>query len=134
MKQELDENSIQALVSYRMQRAKETLQEADILIERNCFNAAVNRLYYACFYAVTALLVKNKIATRTHQGVRQMFGLSFVATGKISPEYSRFYSQLFNDRVSGDYDDFLCFDKGMLLAIRPQAERFIACVEGLLRD
>lgn len=54
MKQELDENSIQALVSYRMQRAKETLQEADILIERNCFNAAVNRLYYACFYAVTA--------------------------------------------------------------------------------
>lgn len=102
MKQELDENSIQALVSYRMQRAKETLQEADILIERDCFNAAVNRLYYACFYAVTALLVKNKIAARTHQGMRQMFGLNFVATGKISPGYSRFYSQLFNDRVSGD--------------------------------
>lgn len=134
MKQQLDENSIQALVGYRLQRAKETLHEADILIGEDCFNAAINRLYYACFYAVSALLVKNKITAHTHQGVKQMFGLYFVATDKVNNEYARFYSQLFNDRISGDYDDFLFFDKQMLLTIRPQADAFVACIEGLLKD
>ncbi len=46
MKQQMDEESIEALVSYRLQRAKETLHEADILIKDSCYNAAVNRLYY----------------------------------------------------------------------------------------
>ncbi|MFR3330331.1 MAG: HEPN domain-containing protein [Odoribacter splanchnicus] len=119
MKQQLDENSIQALVGYRLQRAKETLREADILSGQECFNAAINRLYYACFYAISALLVKNKITAHTHQGVKQMFRLHFVATGKVSNEYVRFYSQLFNDRVSGDYDDFLFLYEKMLQAIRP---------------
>lgn len=107
------------------------MREADILIGQECFNAAINRLYYACFYAVGALLAKNKITAHTHQGVKQMFGLHFVVTGKVSNEYACFYSQLFNDRVSGDYDDFLFFDEKMLQAIRPQAENFIACIESL---
>ncbi|MCM1031273.1 MAG: HEPN domain-containing protein [Oscillibacter sp.] len=132
MKQQLDENSIQALIKYRMQRAKETLHEADILISQHCFNAAINRLYYACYYAVIALLVKNDITAQTHQGVKQMFGLHFVATGKIANKYSRFYSQLFNDRISGDYDDFLVFDEEQLNQIRPLAEDFITIVEELV--
>ena len=37
------------LVDYRIQREKETLSEADNLIEAGFFNAAVNRLYYACY-------------------------------------------------------------------------------------
>ena len=71
------------LVDYRIQRAKETLSEADILIEAGFFNAAVNRLYYACYYAVTALLVKNNIVTQSHNGVKQMFSLHFIATRKM---------------------------------------------------
>ena len=37
------------LVDYHIQRAKETLSEADNLIEAGFLNAAVNRLYYACY-------------------------------------------------------------------------------------
>lgn len=133
MNQQLDDTSRQALVSYRLQRAKETLHEADILIAQNCFNAAVNRLYYACYYAVIALLVKNNIVAQTHQGVKQMFGLHFVATGKIANRYSHFYSQLFNSRISGDYDDFFIFDKEQITAIRPLATEFIASVENLIK-
>ena len=46
MKQELDETSREALINYRLQRAKGTLREADILLEQHCYNAVVNRLYY----------------------------------------------------------------------------------------
>ena len=121
----LDPENVQALVSYRLQRAKETLLEADALIRDNYYNAAVNRLYYACYYAVIALLAKNGISASTHKGVKIMFGMHFIVTGKIANKYSKFYSQLFNDRISGDYDDFLRYDMEMAKEIRPMAEEFI---------
>jgi uncharacterized protein (UPF0332 family) len=129
MKERLDRESINSLVTYRMQRAKESLLEADILIDGHFYNAAVNRLYYACYYAVIALLMKNEIAAHTHSGVKQMFGMHFVATGKIENKYSYFYSQLFNNRMSGDYDDFLQYELDMLQSLRPQAEEFINRIE-----
>ncbi|GHV50707.1 DNA-binding protein [Bacteroidia bacterium] len=131
-KQSLTEEECSLLVAYRMQRAKETLAESDNLMKDGFYNAAVNRLYYACYYAVTALLVKNNIVAQTHQGVKQMFSLHFVANNKIDKRYSIFYGRLFNDRMSGDYDDFVQYDNAMLSIIRPQAEEFITVVEKAL--
>ncbi|MDR0581638.1 MAG: HEPN domain-containing protein [Prevotellaceae bacterium] len=127
--QELSEESRVALSAYRLQRAKETLLEADTLITGGFYNAAVNRLYYACYYAVIALLIKNNITAQTHQGVRQMFSLHFIVTGKVPQHYSTFYSRLFNDRISGDYDDYVHYDAEMIHAIRPKAETFISMIE-----
>jgi len=121
------------LVAYRIQRAKETLTEADNLIKDGFYNAAVNRLYYACYYAVIALLVKNNIVAHTHQGTKQMFSLYFIANNKINRQYSAFYGRLFNDRISGDYDDFVQYDNEMIVALRPQAEEFIAVIEKELK-
>lgn len=90
MRQEFDDNARRSLVEYRLHRAKDTLREADILISQLCFNAAVNRLYYACYYAVIALLVSNNIPAQTHQGVKQMFGLNFVVKRKIAGKYGHF--------------------------------------------
>ena len=45
------------LILYRLERAKESLDEANILMERGHANTFVSRLYYACFYAVSALLL-----------------------------------------------------------------------------
>ena len=117
------------LGNYRVQRAKETLLEADSLLEAGFFNAAVNRLYYACYYAVTALLIKNKIEAQTHQGVKQMFSLHYIANNKVGKQYSVFYGRLFNDRMSGDYEDFVYFDRETVAVMRLQAEDFIAIIE-----
>ena len=45
MKQELDDESRVALVRYRIDRARETLKEADLLSENGYYNTAVSRLY-----------------------------------------------------------------------------------------
>jgi uncharacterized protein (UPF0332 family) len=130
MKQQpLTEEERSLLVTYRLQRAKETLAEADNLIKDEFYNAAVNRLYYACYYAVIALLIKNNIAAQTHQGVKQMFSLHFIANGKINKQYSLFYGRLFNDRMSGDYDDFIQYNSEMIARLRPQSEEFISIIE-----
>lgn len=44
------------LVAYRFERAHEAIAEARYLREGGYFNAAVTRLYYACFYAAQGLL------------------------------------------------------------------------------
>jgi uncharacterized protein (UPF0332 family) len=106
--------------------------EADSLIKNEFYNAAVNRLYYACYYAVIALLVNNKITAQTHQGVKQMFSLHFVLPNKIEQRFSIFYSRLFSCRITGDYDDFVKYDKEMLDSIRPNTEKFINVIETLL--
>lgn len=134
MKQELDQKSIEALSQYRIQRSKETLLEAQMLIENAFFNAAVNRLYYACYYSVNALLVKQRIAAQTHAGVKQMFGLHFIVTGKLPTKLGRFYNRLFNDRITGDYDDFITFDEEMLNDIFPNAVDFVNQISALINS
>ncbi len=131
MKQEFDESTLGDLVNYRLRRAVETLAEADLLASNGRYNAAINRLYYACFYLVCGVLAKNHISARTHDGVQQMFNLHFVVSGKIEKRYSRIYRRLFNDRISGDYDDFVFFDKEMYEAVRPDVDDFIDKVKDL---
>ena len=49
-----------------MDRARETLEEAGLLLEAGHPNAYVNRLHYACFYVASALLVRQGISTSKH--------------------------------------------------------------------
>lgn len=134
MKEELDENSRAALVDYRLQRAKETMQESSLLSENGFYNAAINRLYYACYYASVALLLKNGIQAQTHAGVKTMIGLHFVSTGKLSLIDGKTLSTLFEKRQSGDYDDFIICDKGMVEELTPKAEHYISAIELLLSE
>jgi uncharacterized protein (UPF0332 family) len=41
--------------NYRIQRANETIKEVETHIKNKFWNTAINRMYYACFYAVGAL-------------------------------------------------------------------------------
>ena len=74
------------LVKYRISRSLETLREADAMVQNRFWNASVNRIYYACYYAVSGLLLKKNIETNSHKGIRQMFGLHFVQSGIVSKE------------------------------------------------
>ena len=69
--------------NYRLQRAKETIKEVEVHIQNKFWNTAINRLYYACFYAVGALLIRHGVETSSHSGTRLKFGQLFVRTGKI---------------------------------------------------
>lgn len=96
-----------SLVLLRMRNARETLKEVPVHMEHCFWNTTVNRMYYACYYAVVALLLKNDISVKTHSRVRQAFGKEFVHTGLVSKEYGRFFSILYDYRQTDDYDDFI---------------------------
>lgn len=120
------------LVAYKMQRAKEALTEVELQIQNKLLYTAVNRLYYACFYAVSALLVDNEIPAHKHNGVRQMFGTHFIVTGIIEEELGEFYSNILGKRQKGDYEDFIFFTEGEIQALIPSAKRLITRIEEIL--
>ena len=132
MKEQLSEENVRALVSYRLSRAKETLAEIPNLKDMGYLNTAVNRLYYACYYAVVALLIKKHIHASTHAGVKQMLGLHFVSKGLITRESNRSFSLLFERRHSSDYDDFAYATIEDVDELLPKAESFISEIERLL--
>ncbi len=132
MNETLDAQSRSDLVKYRIERADETMREAGLLAKEGYYNAAFNRMYYACFYAALALLVKNGISTSSHAGVKSMLGLHFVSKGLLEKEYGKTFSRLFEIRHSGDYDDFVYCDKEMTDEYTPLAEAFIQRIKVLL--
>jgi len=58
----------EAIVSFRIQKAKDTLAEAEGISTLNYWNAVANRLYYSCFYMTSALLIHNNYMAQTHRG------------------------------------------------------------------
>jgi len=119
-------------IRYRMQRAEQTLEDARLLVENEKWNAAVNRLYYACFYAVSALLLKNGFSSQTHDGARTLFGQHFVKNGLVEKKYGKLYSKLFDHRQKGDYGDLYDFDRDAVEPLMGPVSDFVDCLKGLI--
>ena len=118
--------------NYRLQKAKETILEVEHLIKQQFWNTAVNRMYYACFYAVGALLIINGIETSSHSGTRLQFGQIFIKTGLIDRQMSKIYSDLFEKRHKGDYNDFFDYDEETVKRLFPKAKLFIETIESYI--
>ncbi len=97
------------LITYRLFRAKDTLDDARILADKQKWNSTINRLYYASYYAVTALLLDSDIKLTTHNGTKSKFTEHFIKSNLISKDFGKIYSQLFTWRQKGDYDDLYDF-------------------------
>ena len=123
----------EALIRYRMDRARETLVEAELMAQAGHWNACVNRLYYACFYAVTALLLRHNLSASRHSGVRSLLNRRFVRAGAISSRLGLLYRDLFESRQQGDYQDLVRFTEQEVRPWIPEAQSFVACIEALLQ-
>jgi uncharacterized protein (UPF0332 family) len=122
------------LIKYRLTRANESLEEAKILSHSKHWNTVANRLYYAAFYSVNALLVQFEIQGTTHSGVKSNFHKKFIKTGMLDKEYGRLYSNLFNKRQEGDYQDFQFFEKETIEPLILKVEEFILQIEILINS
>ena len=120
------------IVIYRMDNALNTLNEVKEHISSGFYNTAVNRMYYACFYAVSALLVAHQIEVKSHDGTRQKFGQHFVLTGIVPKEMGKFYRVIFEKRSAGDYEDFITYNLSMVEMLYPEAEQFVLRIKDLV--
>jgi uncharacterized protein (UPF0332 family) len=129
----LTDEEREAVVFYRIQKANETWKEAEGIAKLGYWNAVVNRLYYACYYMTSALLICNGHTAQTHAGVIRLFGLNFVIKGLVSKEQSRFYSRLYELRQTGDYDDLYNLTEAEVQPLIDAARKYINELEILLK-
>lgn len=101
----LSEEERYALVCYRIEKAKTTLKQVKNIVSTGYWDMIANRLYYAAYYAVSALLIQSGYSVQTHHGIIQMLGLHFIKAGIIDKEFGSLYGQLFSLRQTGDYGD-----------------------------
>lgn len=95
-----------ALSLYRVSQAEETIKSAQLCIDNHLFKDAINRSYYAAFYAVKAVLALSDTDFKRHKDVVAYFNKEYVATGIFSRETGRLLARLQRKRETSDYDDF----------------------------
>ncbi|WP_339814063.1 HEPN domain-containing protein [uncultured Imperialibacter sp.] len=115
-------------------RARDTYEDAQILAERNKWNSTINRLYYAAYYAVMALLLKSDLKPTTHNGAKSNFSEYFILPKKVSKEYGKMYSQLFTWRQKGDYDDMFDFNEEKVMPYFAPVLELINLIEEMAQE
>ncbi len=120
------------LIRYRLERAFDTYEDAEILAERGKWNSSINRLYYAAYYAVMALMLYSDLNPTTHSGAKSNLSQYFILTGKIDKYFGKTYSQLFTMRQKGDYDDMFNFDEEKVLHYFKPVKEFMLAIEGIV--
>ena len=117
-----------ALINLKIERANETIKEVPYLIEQGFYRTAVNRLYYSCYYIVSALLLQKGYEARTHNGIIALFAINFVKIGIVSDEEGKLYRSLFELRQTGDYDEVKIIDRDDVVTRLQPAEHFIKTI------
>ena len=128
----LSEEERYALVCYRIEKARTTLEQVKNIVSTGYWDMIANRLYYAAYYAVSALLLQSGYSVQTHHGIIQMLGLHFIKTGIIDKEFGSLYGQLFSLRQTGDYGDTFGLTEKQVLPLLPQTEELIEAIASLI--
>ena len=127
-------NGRKEIIEYWRKRARESLDDAKLLLENKRLHSAVNRIYYALFYQVSALLLAKSLSFSKHSGVLAAFNREFVRTGKIDKELGKFYNRMFEHRRTGDYGELVEFKEEDVIRWLKAAEEFLDTVEKLMEE
>lgn len=126
-------DNIKALINYRLERADETISLARHIIDSQLgLQAAVNRIYYACFYATNALITSKNLPLNSHRAVPSILAQYFVKTGELDNKWFKLYSNLLKARMTGDYDDFVEFELEEVEDFYVKTTEFITLIKEML--
>ncbi len=129
------EEANEVLIKLWLEKASDALASARLELDEGHLSFAVNRLYYSCFYAVTALLLKSGKQFARHSAVISEFNRNYVKTGKVNVAWSKFYQKLFDDRQESDYTPILrgCWSTRVSITTRRRTACFLESSVSLSR-
>jgi len=119
----------QELVKYWLEKSEESIESAKSEKKEGRLSFAINRLYYAMFYAMTAILTAKDETYSKHSGVRAALHRDFIKTGKVNNEIGKLYDELFNARHQADYTPLIEFEDGVVKKQIKQVEKAVKKLE-----
>jgi len=131
--EQVDENT-KLVIGMRLERCRDDMETARLLIEQGKYRQAISRAYYAVFAIASAALLVFDVRFHKHSAVESAVHQRLVKPGLIEPEYGRIYSQAFKHRLEADYKDEAQFSEEKACQILDDAERFVARLEEYLKS
>ena len=130
----MDEQA-KALSKYRLEKARQLLQSADMLMNMTKdYNSVVNRCYYAIFHSVRSILALERKDFEKHSAVISYFRRMYIKTNIISVDASDILGEAFNSRNESDYKDFFAVSREQAEQQLCNAKRFMEIVEAYLKS
>ena len=115
-----------ALIKYRLEQAEASIEEARFLLNGGMsLRSVMNRLYYAMFYAVLALLQEKQLGTSKHIGAISIFDREFIKNGTFAKELSKTLHRAFELRQKGDYMEEVEVTKDDIDELFPKVVEFV---------
>ena len=86
-----------------LDKAIDTIEAAELLVDAGKSDIAAGRAYYAMFYIAEALLNEKGLRFTKHSGVHSAFGENFAKTNEMDTKFHRWLIDAFDKRLAGDY-------------------------------
>lgn len=128
-----EHGSKQEVVLY-VEHARRMLEVAAHNLADGFYGSAVNRAYYAIFYAANALLATRGLSRSKHSGVIAAFRQHFVKPGLIEAEYGAIYGRVMDDRHISDYDVEAKMEQDRAQTDLEDTRRFVHRIERHLQE
>jgi hypothetical protein len=117
------------LLNINIEKSDEALKIADYAIREGALTTALNRIYYAVFYTVSAMAIKHDFITSKHAQMLGWFNKKFVYEEKIfSTELGGIYKKTYQFRQRSDYDTEYPTDIEQAKELLADAKVFIKAV------
>ncbi len=130
----LNDEERRIIVNLEYEKALSFLRQAESIAALDFWDAVANRLYYAVFHAVSALLVKDGYNVSTHKGTLVMFGQHYVKTGIFTADASSLYIKLQTMREKSDYNCVYVTTAEEMQPLFEPVREFIAKVGNLIKE
>ncbi len=115
-----------------LEKAKESLEAARLLLAGGFPGFATSRAYYSMFYVAQAFLEGEGLAFSKHSAVIAAFGKHLVKSGKVPAEFHRYLLDALEARHEGDYAPISSITEEVAGEQVERAEKFLELAEALI--
>jgi uncharacterized protein (UPF0332 family) len=117
-----------------LERALDSIEAAEGLMNMNKMEIAAGRAYYAMFYIAAALLEQKGLEFSQHGQVIGAYGLHFAKTKELDPKFHRWLADAFDVRSTSDYDVDESISMEIVVTLVNQAREFLEAAQKYLEQ
>ena len=118
-----------------VEKADQNIGDASFLMnEQESYASSVSRAYYAMFYTGQALLLTERVITKSHSGLANQLGEYLIKPGKLPTAASKLLKQVFTQRQISDYEIVTDVSRETAETVLAQATEFCAMGKAYLHE
>ena len=130
----LSDSERRTIVRMEIEKAHTTFADMEFCANEQGWEAVANRLYYAMFHAVSAMLINGGLNVKSHRCILTLFGQHYVRTGIFTREDGALLSALVIMRDNADYNLFFEANEAKIAPYIEPARQLIGKIEEHIRS